>query len=416
MFHATAVAVGLCLFGVTQSQGPQVGVCNPYQTTRAFDQAFISKVSFFLQLEENQEEYSFLLTSGPTFGCQKIKFLPNGTYNYNFVDLSNSRVNASGSYRMTPFSFDSPASITLFSLPFGELGSALGMVSFKVLRADEDLLVLISCQNYGLIRTQQLHVLIPESQSATIVAKEMHEIIQAAQVPLASYLKEVQQTCPAGARRSIWQLLSLYRWLVKFGIIPPIIGNPQEPSLYSGVAAPGSFVLAPQFVHQQAQIAVPGKGSVSLPAAQSSVFPHPAPAVGFLNEVPYFFDQQISPKIYPQIGLQQFQNPVQIYSGVPATHDTFAVPQFPYVVSNSLAIDGFPSHPGRPLSVPKPSQPIQGGRACGTTPLCPIRVYSGRHGRIKARELELEPHSDLRLRSGSFWEQNARSFEGKKSW
>ncbi|XP_018027721.1 uncharacterized protein LOC108682964 [Hyalella azteca] len=201
------VALSSLLVGA-QALLPHLDVCNSHQTAPSFNEAFIEK------MRSNSAGYSFIFTSGPTFGCQKIKFYPNGSFFYDFVELGKRRVNATGTYIMTPFSYTSPARITLTSLPYGELGSFLGTTSFSVMAATDEYMALLACVSLGLTRTQELHILVPQTHVGSISVTNLNKTIQDSQLPRVRYLREVEQTCNAGFRDfgNIFHLLNKFKY------------------------------------------------------------------------------------------------------------------------------------------------------------------------------------------------------------
>ncbi|KAF2352466.1 hypothetical protein FHG87_016778 [Trinorchestia longiramus] len=149
MTHLTGLRVflvGLFLLLEVYAQNPEIGFCGTYETSKNFNEDFIS------EMENSETRYSFLLSTSQTGGCKKLTFYSTNIYYYQTTHLSGNPNNVSATFETQPYSASSPATITLSELPFAELGSLLGSVTFNVLKAEREMLVLLSCYNIGLIR------------------------------------------------------------------------------------------------------------------------------------------------------------------------------------------------------------------------------------------------------------------------
>ncbi|XP_018027722.1 uncharacterized protein LOC108682966 [Hyalella azteca] len=181
------LGMGLLMGAVGQT--PELGFCGVYETSGNFSAELIA------QIENSEARFSFILSSGSSGGCKKLQLYSTGIYFYQTTDTLGNPLNVSSTVTMKPHSSSSPATIALSGLPFTELGALLGSVTFNVLVAEKEKLVLLSCYNVGLIRFRQLHVLVAEEVSSSLSPHAVQTELISMKVPLASSLKQLPRSC-----------------------------------------------------------------------------------------------------------------------------------------------------------------------------------------------------------------------------
>jgi hypothetical protein len=221
--------------------------------------------------------------------------------------------------------------------------------------------IICNVQMLFFLCTEQLHILIPKAKSASIVMSEFNATIQALNLPLEEYLQEVQQTCAANVRQ-LSQIFFIYNLLVKFGIIPPILGSENQASnnatLYTALASPNESSDAADAITQAVIQAL----NLLQSNAQSFSYPQPTTFSGHqLNSPPVIAGQQVFPQTSVQFGTAQLQNPAVNVHPVASpvagnyVHNPAQFSGYPSFISPSFSSSYDPFRAVRPaVSAPQP--------------------------------------------------------------